>query len=324
MELHLAFELRSPPGATPHGELHPAMLDICAWADELGFAYANFGEHHASGSGYNPSPLVSCAAVAGRTRRLRMRPNVLLAPFYNPVRLAEDTAVLSLLSRGRFDIAIGGGYRQRECDVYGTRLEDRWKTVGDTIAFLRNAWSGREFVHEGRTLCIRPVPDPAPRIFLGGGSAAAARRAARIADGFVTPHNAALWVPYREECLVLGKPDPGPAQPIGPVFLWIAEDVDAAWRMLMPYVLGQIEEYVQFTVEGYGKASGPYRGGVSAEQARANPGYRVVTPEEAIALGERLGPHGLLLLNPLLGGTPIHEAWRMLRLFESRVLPYLP
>lgn len=89
MELHLAFELRSPAGATPHRELHPAMLDICAWGDEVGFACANFGEHHASVSGYNPSPLVSCAAVAGRTRRIRMRPNVLLAPFYHPVRLAE-------------------------------------------------------------------------------------------------------------------------------------------------------------------------------------------------------------------------------------------
>lgn len=324
MELHLAFELRSPAGATPHRDLHPAMLDVCAWADDLGFACANFGEHHASVSGYNPSPLVSCAAVAGRTRRIRMRPNVLLAPFYNPVRLAEDTAVLSLVSRGRFDIAIGGGYRQRECAMYGTRLDDRWRTVGDTITFLRSAWTGETFEYEGRSLCIRPVPDPLPRIFLGGGSAAAARRAARMADGFATPHDAALWEPYRKECLALGKPDPGPAQALGPVFLWVAEDVEAAWRMLMPHVLGQIGEYVQFTVEGFGEARGPYRGGVSPEQARANPAYRVLTVDEAIALGERLGLRGLLLLNPLMGGIPIHEAWRMLRLFETRVLPYLP
>ena len=146
----------------------------------------------------------------------------------------------------------------------------------------------------------------------------------RIADGFATPHDAALWEPYRAECRALGKPDPGPMQPLGPVFLWVAEDVEAAWRILMPHVLGQIEEYVQFTVEGYGEARGPYRGGVSPAQARANPAYRVLTPEEAIALGQRLGPRGLLLLNPLMGGIPVHEAWRMLRLFETRVLPHLP
>src|SRR5579859_7264969 len=87
MELHLAFELRSPPGTAPHRELYAAMLDICGWADENGFACANFGEHHLSTSGYNPSPLVTCAAVAGRTRRIAMRPNVLLAPLYDPIKL---------------------------------------------------------------------------------------------------------------------------------------------------------------------------------------------------------------------------------------------
>jgi alkanesulfonate monooxygenase SsuD/methylene tetrahydromethanopterin reductase-like flavin-dependent oxidoreductase (luciferase family) len=112
MELHLVFELRSPAGTTPHRELYPAMLDMSAWGDDKGFAYVNFGEHHVSETGYNPSPLVTCAAVAGRTSRVRMRPNVLLTPFYNPIRLAEDSAVLSLVGR-TFDIVLGGGYRPR-------------------------------------------------------------------------------------------------------------------------------------------------------------------------------------------------------------------
>ena len=132
MELHLVFELRSPSGTAPHRDLYPAMLDMAGWADERGFAYVNFGEHHMSKTGYLPSPLVTRAAVTGRTRRIRMRPNVLLTPFYNPIRLAEDTAVLSLTSGGRFDLVLGGGYRQRECDLYGTKLKDRWRTIGET------------------------------------------------------------------------------------------------------------------------------------------------------------------------------------------------
>ena len=49
-----------------------------------------------------------------------------------------------------------------------------------------------------------------------------------------------------------------------------------------------------------------------------------MTPEQLIALGQGLGSDGLLLFNPLMGGIPIHEAWRMLRLFETKVLPHLP
>lgn len=324
MDLQLVFELRSPAGATPHQHLYPAMLDMCAWGDEMGFSYANFGEHHASASGYNPSPLITCAAVAGRTHRIRMRPNLLLAPFYNPIRLAEDTAVLSLCSAGRFDLTIGGGYRPAECDLYGTRLADRWSIIGDTVAFLRQAWTGEVFDYQGRSIYVRPTPASAPRIFLGGSSPAAAKRAARIADGFASPHNNALWEPYRQECLALGKHDPGPAQPLGPVFLWIAEDVEAAWNLLLPHVLSQIEEYVQFTTEGYGAAKGPYRGEISPEKARSNQAYQVLTPDEAIALGQQLGPQGLLVLNPLMGGIPVDAAWKMLGLFEDKVKPYLP
>ena len=58
--------------------------------------------------------------------------------------------------------------------------------------------------------------------------------------------------------------------------------------------------------------------------ARANPAYRVMTPDAVVALGRELGSDGLLLFNPLMGGIPIHEAWRMLRLFETKVLPHLP
>lgn len=324
MDLQLVFELRSPSGATPHQHLYPAMLDMCTWGDDIGFSYANFGEHHASTSGYNPSPLITCATVAGRTRRIRMRPNLLLAPFYNPIRLAEDTAVLSLSSAGRFDITIGGGYRPAECALYGTRLEDRWSIIGETVAFLRQAWTGEVFNYQGRSIYVRPTPVSPPRLFLGGASPAAAKRAARIADGYTSPHTTALWEPYRQECIALGKADPGPAQPLGPVFLWVAEDVEAAWNLLMPYVLSQIEEYAQFTTEGYGDAKGPYRGSVSPDKARSNPGYQVLTPEETIALGQKLGNRGLFVLNPLMGGIPINEAWKMLKLFEDKVKPHLP
>lgn len=324
MDLHLIFDLMSPRGATPHRELYPAMLDICAWAEEAGFSCVNFGEHHVSDAGYNPSPLISCAAVAGRTKRITMRTNVLLAPLYDPLKLAEDTAVLSLASGGRFELLIGGGYRPSECAMFGKRMEDRWAAVGETVRVLRQAWTGEPFQYLNRTVRVRPVPDPAPKILLGGMSAAAARRAARIADGFAVPGQMGLWEAYRRECIALGKPDPGPETPLGPVFLWIAEDVEAAWQMLMPHVLNQITEYARFMGESYAQDIGPYRGATDPAAVRANPAYRVLTPDEAIALGHSLGGSGRLYVSPLLGGLPIDAAWRMLKLFDSRVRPHLP
>ncbi len=324
MDLQLCFELRSPVGTTPHPVLYREMLDIASWADANGFRYVNFGEHHASESGYLPSPLIACAGVAGRTRRIRMRPNILTAPLYDPIKLAEDTAVLSLVSEGRFDICLGGGYRQRECEMFDKRLEDRWRAVGETARVLRSAWTGKPFEYEGRTIVVRPIPDRPPTLAIGGMSAAAARRAARIADEFSLPFDPDLWEPYRSACIELGKPDPGPVQPRGPVFLWVAEDVEATWEVLMPHVISQIDEYGTFTREGYGDAVGPYAGRTDAAAVRANPAYQVLDPDEVVELGRKLGPTGLLLFNPLMGGIPPHEAWRMLKLLETKVMPLLP
>ena len=106
---------------------------------------------------------------------------------------------------------LGGGYRQLECDLYGTDLKDRWRTVGDTARFLRRAWTGEPFEHKGQDLFIRPVPDPPPPLLLGGFSEAAARRAARSADGFSSPPGTGLWVFFRDECITRGRPDPAAA-----------------------------------------------------------------------------------------------------------------
>ena len=95
---------------------------------------------------------------------------------------------------------------------------------------------------------------PPPPILLGGSSAAAARRAARIADGWFPPLEPRLWTPYREECLELGKPDPGPYPKHGPIFLWISEQPEAAWDRVMPHVLHQLRSYTAWTIEAFGRA----------------------------------------------------------------------
>jgi alkanesulfonate monooxygenase SsuD/methylene tetrahydromethanopterin reductase-like flavin-dependent oxidoreductase (luciferase family) len=325
MRLHLTYDMRAPAFGAGSAELHAAMLDQVAWADDLGFDAVGLGEHHGSEDGYNPSPLVLGAAIAARSHKLAIQTAVLLAPLYDLPKLAEDAAVLQILSNGRLELGIGGGYRAREFETFDRKLDDRWRLLGETIAYLRQAWSGEEFEWQGRRCLVtpRPVPHPPP-ILLGGSSAAAARRAAKIADGWFPPLDARLWTPYREECLKLGQADPGDYPVQGPIFLWVSEEPEQAWKQLMPHVLHQLDSYSRWTTEAMGKPAGPYAGGMTAEMVRDSPAYRVLRPEQVLQLTAGMGEHSVLYLNPLLSGIDPAEAWKMLRLYEEQVHPYLP
>jgi len=324
MELTLSYDMRAPAfGASPR-ELYAAALDQVAWADALGFDVLGIGEHHCSPDGYNPSPLALAAAFGGRTRRILLRTSVLLAPLYDPVKLAEDAAVVQLASAGRLLLGIGGGYRPAEFAMFGKRLDERWRSIGETIAFLRQAWRGEPFEWQGRECWVTPKPEPPPPILLGGGSAAAARRAARIADGWFPPLDARLWKPYREECQKLGKPDPGAYPKHGPIFLWVSNEPERDWRRIVPHVLHQLRSYSEWTVEAFGRPAGPYAKDIDERSVRESDAYQVLTPDETLALAEQLGSDGVFFLNPLLAGIDPAFSWRMLRLYEREVHPHLP
>ena len=220
MELVMVFDMRAPSFGAPRAKLFSAALDMGAWADGIGFDVIGMGEHHNSDDGYNPSPLVLASAFAGRTHRIRLRSAILLASCYDPIRLAEDTAVLQIVSGGRFELGLGFGYRRPEFEMYGRRLEDRFDHTCTVAETLKKAWTGEPFVYDGRPCQIAPVPDKPAPIMLGGSVPKVARAAARVADSFIAPlDDPKVWVPYREECLKLGKADPGEYPKQGPTFL---------------------------------------------------------------------------------------------------------
>lgn len=325
MELTLTYDMRAPAFGAPRNALFQAALDQVAWADELGFDVVGLGEHHGSSDGYNPSPLPLACAMAARTRQIKLRTSVLLAPLYDLVKLAEDAAITQIISNGRLLLGIGAGYRPSEFESFNRRLDDRWQAMGDACAFLRQAWTGEPFAWQGRTCIVTPKPEPvAPPILLGGSSAAAARRAARIADDWFPPLDERLWTPYREECVTLGKPDPGPYPKQGPIFLWISENPEKAWEKLLPHVQHQLQSYSEWTQEAFGKPSGPYAGkNMTPETIRQSPAYKVLTPDQALELVEMLGQHSVLYLNPLLAGIDPAYSWRMLKLYEREVHPHI-
>jgi hypothetical protein len=122
----------------------------------------------------------------------------------------------------------------------------------------------------------------------------------------------------------LGKPDPGAYPRQGPIFLWISEEPEKDWERLLPHVLHQLRSYSEWTIEAYGRPTGPYAQDMTPETIRQSPAYRVLTPEQALRLAEELGPDGVFYLNPLLSGIDPAFAEAMLARYERRVHPFLP
>src|SRR3977135_4482055 len=149
------------------------------------------------------------AAMAARTQHARIQIAALIAPFHDPLRLAEDIAVVDLLSGGRLDLVIANGYVPGEFDMFGCELSDRVKRTTETVGTLKQAWTGAPFEFRGRTVQVTPAPAQpgGPKISLGGSGPAAARRAARIADGFM-PSSPAILDVYRDGMQKPRQPDP--------------------------------------------------------------------------------------------------------------------
>jgi hypothetical protein len=129
------------------------------------------------------------------------------------------------------------------------------------------------------------------------------------------------WKRYRALTIEAGRPDPGEYPPSGPVFLWVTtEPKEEVWQHLAPHIRHQIDSYAAWTASAYGEAQGPFVAARDIKSLRQGGTYEVLTPEETVALVERLGPGGRLSLNPLLAGIDPAAAWRMLELFEREVL----
>jgi alkanesulfonate monooxygenase SsuD/methylene tetrahydromethanopterin reductase-like flavin-dependent oxidoreductase (luciferase family) len=320
---NLRYDLRCAPfDSTTSAELAATALDQCEWADRLGFASVTLSEHHGSPDGYLPSPLVFGAAVAARTKNLRLVIAALIAPLHDPIRLAEDIAVLDVVSGGRVIPVVSGGYVESEFRTFGKRLSDRARVMEGIVPLLERAWSGEPFEHNGVTVRVtpRPVQRPRPPIFMGGASEVAARRAARYADHFI-PTLPQFYPIYREERVKLGKPDPGPLSHGTGNYLYLAEDPDAAWPRIAPYAMHEMNAYGKWMTEA--GAAGPYQPIRDADALRATGQYKVMTPDELIEIARGMGPLDAILFHPLMGGMNPELSWASLRLFEAKVLPAL-
>jgi alkanesulfonate monooxygenase SsuD/methylene tetrahydromethanopterin reductase-like flavin-dependent oxidoreductase (luciferase family) len=317
----LRLDLRAPAFARVPDDFYRTGLEMAEWADANGFAECMLSEHHGTDDGYLPSPLVYAAAVAARTQRLRIRISALVLPLHDPLRIAEDTAVLDQLSGGRLDLVLVAGFRPPEYAMFDRAMSGRGKALEKGVDVLRKAWSGEPFEYEGRVVRVTPSPlqKGGPPILLGGARASAAHRAARIADGFV-PAVPEIYDEYRQACESLGKTAPED-RAIGCAATFIAEDPDALWREIAPHALHETNEYARWYAQT--GTAGPYEPIEDTEQLRSTGLYRVFTPQECVEYARILGPDGWLFFHPLLSGLDPDIGWQSLRLLKDEVIPQL-
>jgi alkanesulfonate monooxygenase SsuD/methylene tetrahydromethanopterin reductase-like flavin-dependent oxidoreductase (luciferase family) len=324
--LGVRFDLRVPDFApTTHARQYAAALDMAGWADRLGLDVVILSEHHGAPDGYLPAPLTLAAAMLGRTSRIAVNVAAVLVPLHDPIRLAEQLAVLDLSAPGRVSIVAGVGYRSVEFAMAGVDRAERGRLLEDGVEVLRRAWTGEPFTWRDRDVVVTPKPATpgGPMIMIGGSTEIAARRAARLRCGFFPavgdPRLADL---YRDECTKVGFDTGFCSLPSGPGFVFVADDPDAAWARIGPHALFDAQTYAAWQ-EGPQRSAVDVKGAQTWQDVRATGVYEVVTPDECVALAERQGDLGSVLLHPLMGGIPPELGWESLELFERAVLPRL-
>lgn len=306
--------------AADHAERYRAALDMAAYADEHGVTAVSCEEHHLAANGWLPSPLMLASAVAGRTSRVRISVNALLVPLYDPIRLAEDIAVLDLVSAGRFSFVAGMGYRPEEYAAVGKDWTRRGRLMDECLETLLKAWRDEPFEHNGRLVNVTPKPRtrPHPFFFVGGMTEAAARRAARFGVPFSPP----MAMPevetlYRRELEKRGRQGFAYHPENGSTTTLLAADPDDAWQVCGRYIMNEATEYSAWRRDGVPRPN--EAGATSVEQLRAMNKVEILTPGQLldqISRGRRE-----VVVNPLVGGLPVEVGWQSLRLLAEQVLP---
>lgn len=312
------FDLRVPSFAkTTHAEQYAACLEQCAWADGLGLDLVVLSEHHGVDDGYLPAPVTMAAAIAGRTRRIRLNIAAVLLPMHDPIRLAEQFAVLDLASGSRVSFVAGLGYRQEEFDMAGIERKQRGKLLEEYVGVMRQAWTGEPFEWRGRTVRVMPKPKSPPPILVGGSTEVAAKRAARLRAGFQPAIlDERLAEIYHEECRACGFDGGFVALPGGPGFVHVSRDPERDWQRIGPHALYDAQTYDSWQTPG--QRSQVHVSAKTIDDVRSSGVYTVVTPDQCVELAQQ---YGRVILHPLMGGMSPELGWESLHLFESDVLP---
>lgn len=167
------FHLFESIGQSERDAVHD-QIELMVAAEELGFSSVWAAEHHFSEYGICPSAAMALAAVAPLTKRIRLGTGIVVLPFHNPIRAAEELAFIDLLSDGRLEVGVGRGYRPKELAGFGVSPLESRAIANEAIEIIRQAWTqdevdfhGEHFKVDGYPIGPKPLQRPHPRLYLG-------------------------------------------------------------------------------------------------------------------------------------------------------------
>ena len=323
----LWYDFRQKPPLGDYARFYAECLEEIEEGERLGFTDVWLSEHHFVDDGYLASPLVVAAAIAACTTTMGIGTNVLLLPMHHPLRVAEDAAVVDLVSGGRFTLGVGQGYVQHEFEALGFNRKTRPPLFKEGVEVIRRSWE------EGRTGCegkrwrfeglpFAPRPERKAPIFFGAFAEPAIDRAARIADGFLTSTGGgAFGETYRKVQEALKRrgreDDDFPYVASGVAF--VHEDAGRGREIVALAIASQRTRYAEWgTDRGKPKPEPIHPEDLPWER------YLVGTPDEVAEGLARLheeAPYDHLCFWGRLPGVTHEEALANMRLFASEAAP---
>jgi alkanesulfonate monooxygenase SsuD/methylene tetrahydromethanopterin reductase-like flavin-dependent oxidoreductase (luciferase family) len=314
----------------PWVDLYAETLEFIAWSENVGFTGAWVPEHHGADDGYMPSPLVALAAIAARTKKIKLGSAIALAPLYHPVRFAEECAVLDILSDGRLEIAVAIGYRRREAEGYGVDFSARGRRTDEFLDIVTRLWAGASVSYDGKHFSIKNAvitPQPVSKripLYIGGFTDKALERAAKYGDGYFG--NMEICDLYATKLRMAGK-DPASARVrIQGLFTLVAHDPEKAMEDLAPYFQHVNNSYGRWLNEdrdatGFGDTA--LLKPMSLAEFRSSGILNILTPSQAIEMFNKMRAkapveHFMMMLPP---GLPPMKFCAYAEVFAKEVIP---
>jgi len=320
------FDMRNPPQwEKPWADLYSETLEFIEHLENIGFGQVWLAEHHGIDDGYMPSPVVFGAGVATRTTKVRISQGVGLLPHYHPVRLAEDLAVMDILSGGRAEFGMGIGYLPFEAEAYG--FGKRGKLADEIIEIVRRLWQGEALDYDGEFFQLKgarctplPCQEGCIPMFVGGTAPAGFRRAARFGDGFIGPVE--FWPQYLEEVKQAGKPESAAriiSMSYSDMWMLVAEDPEKALDEMAPHAYYQINTYAEWQ-EGTDWA---VMSAMSLDEFKKSGVMRTMTPDDCIAYikGRQQEAPIEAFCMQVPSGFPLDRMAEYAETFASKVIP---